>query len=99
MTYLIGKSSVEDFERWHSAFENNESYRTEHGERGYQVFQSVDDSNEVTVVFEWDENEDPRAFFESAEMRELMTEAGLQGRPDMTVAELIDKKPAQQPSG
>ena len=98
MGYLIGKSPVEDFEKWKSAFHNNESYRTEHGERGYQVFQSVDDPNEVVVLFEWDENKDPRAFFESEKMREMMTEAGLKGRPDLTEVALVDQKPTQQPS-
>lgn len=98
MSYLIGKSSVEDFEKWKLTFYNNESYRTEHGERGYQVFQSVDDPNEVVVLFEWDENKDPRAFFESEEMREIMTEAGLKGLPDLTEVELVDQKPTQRPA-
>jgi len=98
MAYLLGTSPVKDFEKWNSTFHNNESYRTEHGERGYQVFQSVDDPNEVVVLFEWDENKDPRAFFESEEMREIMTEAGLTGPPDITVLELVDQKSAQQPS-
>lgn len=98
MTYLFGNSSVEDFESWQSTFHKNESYRTEHGERGYQIFQSVVDPNEVTVLFEWDDHEDPLAFFESEEMRKRMAEAGLKGRPDMTVVELVDQKPTQQPS-
>lgn len=98
MTYLLGKSTVKDFETWKSTFHNIDSYRTEHGQRGYQAFQSVDDPNEVVVLFEWDEDEDPRAFFESEEMRENLAEAGLTGRPDLTVLELVDQKPAQQPS-
>lgn len=98
MAYLLGKSAVEDFEEWKSTFHDTDSYRTEHGQRGYQAFQSVDDPNEVVVLFEWDENEDPRAFFESEEMREKLAEAGLTGPPDMTVLELVDQKPAQQPS-
>lgn len=89
---------MEDFEKWRSTFHDNEAYRTEHGERGYQVFRSVEDPNEVVVLFEWDENEDPRTFFESEEMRETMAEAGLTGPPDMTVLELVDQKSASQPS-
>lgn len=97
MTYLIGKSAVEDFEKWRSSFKDNESFRTEHGEIGYQVFQSMDDPNEIVVVFEWDENEDPRSFFHSDEMRERMTDAGLIGPPDLTPAELVDRKVPEQP--
>jgi heme-degrading monooxygenase HmoA len=98
MTYLLGKSTVTDFEEWQTSFHNIDSYRTEHGQRGYQAFQSVADPNEVVVLFEWDENEDPRAFFESEEMRDKMAEAGVTGRPDMTVLELVDQKRIQQPS-
>jgi len=96
--YVLGTSPVEDFEKWKSAFHDNESYRTEHGERGYQIFQSVDDPNEVFVLFDWDENEDPRAFFESDEMREVMADAGLTGAPEITVLESVDQKAAKQPS-
>ena len=98
MAYLLGNSSVEDFEKWQSTFHSNEDYRNEHGERGYQVFQAVDDPNEIVVLFEWDENKDARAFFESEEMREKMTEAGLTSPPELTVLELVDQKAAQQPS-
>lgn len=98
MTYLLGKSPVKDVEEWKSMFHNIDSYRTEHGQRGYQVFQSAEDQNEVVVLFEWDENEDPREFFESEETREKLAEAGLTGPPDMTVLELVEQKPAQHPA-
>ena len=55
----------------------------------------MDDPNEVVILFEWDENEDARAFFESEEMREKLAEAGLTGRSDMTELELVDWKPAR----
>lgn len=89
---------MKDFETWQSAFHDNESYRAEHGERGYQVFQSVDDPNEVTVLFEWDDDEDPRAFFDSEEMREIMAEAGLMGTPDLTEMTFVEQKRGQHPS-
>lgn len=98
MSYLIGKSTVEDFETWWSSFQENESYRAEHGEVGYQVFRSLDDSNEIVVVFEWDENTDPHAFFRSDEMRERMANAGLLGAPDLSLAELVGQKSAPHPS-
>lgn len=90
--YLLGRSSVEDFEEWKSSFQENESYRTEHGELGYQVFQSRDDPNEIVVLFEWDDNEDPRGFFQSEEMRERMADAGLTDPPELTALELAAAK-------
>lgn len=96
--YLLGTSPVEEFETWKSSFQENESYRAEHGEIGYQVFRTVDDPNEIVVIFEWDENEDPRAFFQSEEMRERMADAGLTRAPDLTPIELVERKSSQYPS-
>lgn len=93
MTHLLATAEVEDLDEWKATFNDNESYRTEHGQRGYQAFQSVDDPDEIVVLFEWDERKDARAFFESEEMREKMVEAGIKGKPDMTSLERVDQKP------
>lgn len=98
MTYLLAKATVEDFEEWKSSFGRHDSFRTEHGQRGYQVFRSVDDSNEVVVLFEWDDEEDPRAFFRSEEMRERLAAAGVEGQPEMSALKLIDRESATEPS-
>lgn len=89
---------MEDFEAWKSAFDRFDSFRTDHGQQGYQVFQSVDDPNEAVVLFEWADDEDPRAFFASEEMRERLAEAGVKGRPELTELEFIDQKSTQHPS-
>lgn len=98
MAYLLARAPVEDFEEWKSAFDGFDPFRTEHGQRGYQVFQSTDDPNEVVVLFEWDDNEDPRAFFNSEEMRDRMAQAGVKGQPDMSVLTFIDQKSTTKPS-
>lgn len=97
MTHLLATATVEDFSAWKSAFDRIDSYRVEHGQRGYQVFQSVDDPDEVVLLFEWDDSEDPRAFFRSEEMRERLAEAGVQGQPDLSALTLIDQKSTAEP--
>ena len=98
MTYLLGKSTVDDFDAWKSSFADNDSFRTEHGQRGYHVFQSVADPNEVTVLFEWDDDEDPEAFFRSDEMRERLADAGLQDQPELATVTLVDQTSTIGPS-
>lgn len=93
MPYLLGKAEVDDFGEWKSNFDENDSYRTDHGQQGFQVFQSVDNPNETVVLFEWDETENARALFESEEMRERLATAGVKGRPDLTFLERVDQKP------
>ena len=98
MTYLLGKAAVEDFEAWESAFHRFDSFRTDHGQEGYQVFQSVDEPNDAVVLFEWDDDKDPRAFFRSEGMRERLAEAGLKGQPELSALRSIDRKSAAEPS-
>lgn len=98
MTYLLGRAAVEDFEAWKSAFDEFESFRADHGQAGYQVYRNRDDPNEAVVLFEWDDDEDPRAFFASDEMQERLAEAGVKGQPDLTELDLIDQKSAHQTS-
>lgn len=93
MPYLLGTAEVEDFDAWKSNFSENNSYRTEHGQTGYQVFKSVDNPDEVVVLFEWDETADARAFFESEGMRERPAAAGVKGQPELTALERVDQKP------
>lgn len=98
MTYLLGTVAVEDAAEWRSNFTENNSFRTEHGQRGYQAYQSVDDPNEITVIFEWEDGDDPREFFRSPEMRERMEKAGVKGQPKFATLELIDRKEAPGPT-
>jgi heme-degrading monooxygenase HmoA len=98
MTYLLGRASVEDFEAWKAGFDSDEPFRTEHGQRSHQVFQSLDDPNEAIVLFEWDDEQDPRAFFRSAEMREQMAERGVRGQPELSALRLVDQKRVGRPS-
>lgn len=91
MTCLLGRITVEDFEAWQSVFFDNDSFRTKHGQQGYQMFQSKNDPN-VVVIFEGEDDKDPRAFLRSEEMRERLADAGLKGQPEMTVMELVDQK-------
>ena len=89
MVYLLGKSHVDDFEKWRTNFDQNDPYRMEHGQRGYQVFQSSDDPDEVFVLFEWDDRENARELFDSEEMRGRLADAGVQGQPEMTYLDQV----------
>ena len=93
MTYLLGRSAVEDFDARKSNFDANDAYRTDHGQRGFQVFQSADDPNEVVVLFEWDDRENARALFDSAEWQERLAKAGVKGKPDLSFLERVDSRP------
>lgn len=96
MAYLLARASVDDFDAWRTAFDANDDYRTEHGQRGYQVLQPRDAPDDVVVLFEWADDRSPTEFFDSPGMRERMREAGVQGRPEMS---LLDEVTRETPAG
>lgn len=93
MVYLLATADVDDFDEWKSNFDGNDTYRTEHGQQGFQAFQSADDPNEVVVLFEWDDREHARALFDSDEWREKLAEAGVKGQPDLSFLERVAHEP------
>ena len=98
MVYLLARASVDDFDAWRSAFDENDDYRTEHGQRGYQVLRPRDSHDEVVVLFEWDDDRSPVEFFDSAGMRARMREAGVRERPEMTLLDEVTRRASAGPS-
>ncbi|WP_232688348.1 antibiotic biosynthesis monooxygenase [Halobacterium zhouii] len=85
----MGKTHVADFDAWRENFDQNDSLRTEHGQRGYQIFRSSDDPEDVVVLFEWDDRENARKLFESDEMRGRLADAGVEGQPELSYFEQV----------
>lgn len=82
MPHVLLHFAVEDYDTWKPVFESRDDLRRSRGSVGYQIFQSADDANAVTVILEWDTLENAYAFTESNELREAMREAGVVGRPE-----------------
>ncbi|KAB1196077.1 MULTISPECIES: antibiotic biosynthesis monooxygenase [Haloferax] len=62
MAYLHVKSTVDDYDAWKSSFDEYHTLRAEHGGKGYQLFQSADNPNEIVVVIEFDSVENARGW-------------------------------------
>ena len=92
MAYLMVKQTVEDYAKWKPAFDEHGSTRKAAGSKGAQVFQSVDEPNEVTVLLEWDSVENARKFSESTSLREVMQKAGVLGRPSIAFMNEVEKQ-------
>jgi heme-degrading monooxygenase HmoA len=84
MPYTASILKVEDFGRWESSFDREDSIaaRKAAGEKSYQIFQTVDDPNNLVLLFEWDNLDNARKFVQSEKLRELMQQAGVIGKPD-----------------
>ena len=82
MVYINLRLNVADFDKWLTAFNGFESYRRENGSTGMnQIFHDVDDPNNVTLIMEWDEAANAKAFLNNPQMKANMDTAGVTGRP------------------
>lgn len=82
MAHLHVKATVDDYEQWKSDFESYHAQRAEHGGQRYQLFQSTDDPNEISVLIEFTDEESARGWTEYLEESE-----GALTEPDMSEVE------------
>ena len=81
MAHIVIWHQVENFDQWKSKFDEHGATRGEAGSKGGTVYRSADNSQEVVIVLEWDNEENARAFIASQNLAEAMTDAGVTGQP------------------
>ena len=73
---LLATTTVEDFDRWITAFEGKSLVkRKQHGSTGATVFRDPNDKARVWVIFEWDDK-GWQSFVSDPEVPPIMKEAG-----------------------
>jgi hypothetical protein len=83
MVRLYIRHRVADYDAWRSVYDDFAGGQQAGGVRAEAVYQSIDDPNDVTVWHDFDDAEAARAFVDSAELRDGMRSAGVQGEPQM----------------
>jgi heme-degrading monooxygenase HmoA len=68
---LVGQTSHLTCE---SDFEGYHTQRGEHGGQSYQLFQATDDPNEITVLIEFDNEENARGWTEYLQSKKYLIE-------------------------
>jgi quinol monooxygenase YgiN len=82
MFHLLIYFKVKDHQTWKRLFDGNAEARKKAGVRGGHVFPTLDDPNEIFILYEWDSPEHARAFFQSPELKKLMATSGVIGQPE-----------------
>ena len=77
ITYMIG-----DYDAWRAKFDEMESVRQQYGCTGTYAYSNADNPNELTIVLEWADEGQAKAYFASAELRAAM-QAVAQGAPNI----------------
>ena len=76
-TIAVIRHSVADFDAWKTEYDGFASVQTEHGVRAHQVLRSTENPNEVIVTHTFDSPEAAREFFATPELKEAMSQAGV----------------------
>ena len=81
--YVMVRSRVQDYGKWKVAYDAHKSSRTAAGVSEKYLFQDIDDSSVVTLIFEMEDLKRAEAFFTSDDLREAMHNSGVVGKPDV----------------
>jgi heme-degrading monooxygenase HmoA len=87
MAYMFVRSNVQDYKTWKSVFDSESDLRRRYGQKSYQILRPENGSNEVDILFAWDNLDNARKFASSAELKEAMQRAGVVGKPEISFLE------------
>ena len=76
-TIALVRHRVADFDAWKKMYDDFGPIQAEHGVRGHQVLRSIENPNDVIVTHTFDSREAARAFFAMPELKEAMSQAGV----------------------
>jgi len=83
MTHILVRHKVADFAKWKPAYDAHLAARQKAGLREKNLLRSVDNPNEVVLLFEAEDLTRAQAFSESSDLSEAMQKAGVVGKPDI----------------
>jgi heme-degrading monooxygenase HmoA len=83
MNYLLIRHKVADFEKWKLVYDGHGPARQKAGLKEVQLLRSVDDPNEVVLLFEADDLDAAREFGRSADLHDAMQRSGVVDKPDV----------------
>jgi quinol monooxygenase YgiN len=83
MIYLYIHHEVADYAAWKTVFDSALEWRTAQGERSYRIFRGVQNPNQLSLLFEWEDFDKARAFMDSDELKARMAKATVKGAPQV----------------
>ena len=72
---------VKDFDAWKKEFDNHKQVRIDAGLIDRAIGYDVNDNHQVTIVFAVTDMAKAKAFLQSADLKDKMEKAGVEGKP------------------
>jgi heme-degrading monooxygenase HmoA len=76
-TIALIRHRVADFDAWKNVYDGFAPIQAEHGVHAHQVLRSIENPNDVIVTHTFDSREGARAFFAMPELKEAMSQGGV----------------------
>lgn len=73
---IIVRRKLKDYDAWKRMVSERNELRRTYGSRGVTVYRSARDSNEVVLVFEWDDQKSYMDYFNLPDVRQALEETG-----------------------
>ncbi|MDH3746031.1 MAG: cyclase [Acidobacteriota bacterium] len=89
MAILFVRHDVANFGTWKQAYDDFDAERKTMGVTGDGVYQADGNPNDVTAYHEFETMEQAKAFAGSERLKEVMTDAGVQGEPAIWFANRV----------
>lgn len=90
MTTVTIRHNVADFDTWKAGYDNHEASRRDHGCRQATVAQVAGSDTDLLVVLTFDDAASAQGFLGDPALKAAMADAGVQGAPDITIADEVE---------
>ena len=87
MTLMVVRHTVRDYGAWRQVYDEVKPMQTAGGVLEESVYQEPGNPNDVLVLHRFANREKAEAFAGSADLREAMQRAGVQGQPRIEIFE------------
>lgn len=81
MIRMLVRHSVQNYGTWRKAYNSFDTERKTMGVVGDDVYQALDDPNDVTVYHDFKTRQQAESFATSQRLKEVMKNAGVKGQP------------------
>jgi len=89
---LFAHHTVADFNIWKKGYDSYAKEQKRAGVIKKSVYRSVDNPNEVTVIHDFKDLNSAKVFANSPELAALMAKIGVQGRPEIWITKVAEKR-------
>ena len=83
MNYILIRHKVADFAKWKPAYDAHASVRSAAGLKEERLLRSIDNPNEVVLLFSAQDLNKAKQFAASDDLRQRMQQAGVIDKPDI----------------